>query len=211
MTLFQEPLHYSAYALDVYAMCVLILALGAYTQYFKYTIVCVGVIIACMLWFFRKHTRPFDSDPSIVSSPCEGTILAVDEHADHVHVSTFLNLHNIHIQYLPYDGVIVDKQYKSGSFHPAHLFNKSQHNERLITTLSTSIGMLYVIQYAGLLVRRIVDFQPMHVRLKKGDPVGLIKFGSRVDIYIPKKYISHVLVNPGDKISIGDPICYVRA
>lgn len=206
---FKEPFHYSMFAIEVYSICICILLLGYHTPYFSHVLIAVLSIMVGVLYFFRKHIRPFDRDRRIVCSPCEGTILRVDEHPHHIHISTFLNLHNIHIQYLPYDGVIIDKQYKKGAFHPAHLFTKSQHNERLITTLDTSIGHMYIIQYAGLIARRIIDFQPVHVPLQKGDPLGLIKFGSRVDIYIPKKYISKVLVQSGDAISIGDALCYI--
>jgi len=206
---FKEPFHYSVYVLDLYVLCGIILLISARTPYFKTMLQIITCIIIAILFFFRKHPKPFDTDINTIVSPCEGTIIYIDEHSEHLHIATFLNIHNIHVQYLPCDGIIVDKQYKTGAFHPAKMFEKSQHNERLITTLQTRIGHVYMIQYAGLIARRIVDFQPLHTPLKKGDPFGLIKFGSRVDIYIPKKYISKLFVHVGDTISIGDTLCSV--
>ena len=86
------------------------------------------------------------------------------------------------------------------------MFEKSQYNERVETTLQTVIGNVKVIQIAGLIARRIVSFGSEGQQLKRGDPLGLIKFGSRVDVIVPAHNIAKIAVKEGQSVNIGDTL-----
>lgn len=119
-------------------------------------------------------------------------------------VAIFLNIHNIHVQYAPIDGKIVSMKYKPGTFKPAYLFEKSQYNERLETIMDTKAGRVMVVQLAGLIARTIVPFKEIGNDLQQGEPMGLIKFGSRVDLWIPTS--TKLKIQEGGKIKIGEII-----
>jgi phosphatidylserine decarboxylase len=142
-----------------------------------------------------------------IVSPCEGKILKITRDGNFLLVSTFLNIHNVHVQYFPCYGIVIKKEYKEGEFQPAYLFEKSKYNEQLQTTILTKYGHLKINQIAGLIASRIVSFNKINDRVEKGQPLGLIKFGSRVDMYIPINHINNVNVKEGDVINIGDTIC----
>jgi phosphatidylserine decarboxylase len=116
----------------------------------------------------------------------------------------FLNIHNIHVQYAPVDGVVSSIAHQSGTFHPAYFFEKSQYNERLETYFRTAHGSVRVDQIAGQLARRCVSFLESAQRVTRGDPMGLIKFGSRVDMWFPKTW--KTIVVPGQRLFIGDAV-----
>lgn len=138
--------------------------------------------------------------------PCDGKVLNIKYHENHIQIAVFLNVHNVHVQYVPFDGIIEDMKYHAGEFKPAYMLEKSQYNERLETTIATSVGHVHVIQIAGLIARRIVPFHKINARVKRGDPFGLIKFGSRVDVWIPRERVAAILVKNDDRVRIGDPI-----
>ena len=101
-------------------------------------------------------------------------------------ISTFMNLYNVHVNRMPIDGTIKNINHSSGYHLPA--FRKeSDKNERVTITIDTQIGVIKIIQIAGTLARRIYPYVKKGNKLKKGDRIGIIRFGSRVDIYLPKK------------------------
>ena len=114
-----------------------------------------------------------------------------------------MNLHNVHVNRMPLDGLIKDVVHIFGSHLPA--FKKdSARNERVIITIDTDIGLVKLIQISGTLARRIVPYIKKGDKLKKGEKIGIILFGSRVDIYIPSKKIEYINVKLGDKIRAGE-------
>jgi phosphatidylserine decarboxylase len=143
-------------------------------------------------------------------SPCNGRVLKIKEHGTHIQISVFLNIHNIHVQYSPISGKILSILHKEGEFHPAYLFEKSQYNERVETTLGTEFGNITVVQIAGQVARRIVSFLEKGQSVERGEPLGLIKFGSRVDIWIPIESVNNILINEGDYLDIGVPIIQLK-
>lgn len=163
-------------------------------------------ILLLMLWFYRGHSGKFRKDASVFASPCDGTILNIQEDANHVSISVFLNIHNIHVQYAPMDGRIASITHIPGQFAPAYMFEKSQYNERVETMLETSIGTVGICQIAGQIARRIVSFHEPGAWVRRGQALGLIKFGSRVDIRIPRQCIQSVLVKQGQRVRIGTPL-----
>ena len=118
-------------------------------------------------------------------------------------ISTFMNVYNVHVNRMPIDGTVNDVVHISGSHIPA--FKKeSERNERVILKLETAIGMVKVIQIAGTLARRIVPYVQKGDKLKKGDRIGIIRLGSRVDIYLPSKKVKHLIVKTNDRIKAGE-------
>lgn len=177
----------------------------------------VVLYFIAMIFFYRSATQQQIQNAKTASKdtiicPCEGTVMAVTNTANqHVHIAIFLNVHNVHVQYVPVDGVIKTIHHKPGDFHPAYMFKKSMLNERVETTITTTRwGDVLIVQLAGLVARRIVSFHNEGAVVQKGDPLGLIKFGSRVDVWLPSKHVDKVLVSPGQRVSIGDSIARMK-
>ncbi|MCK5636932.1 MAG: phosphatidylserine decarboxylase family protein, partial [Thermoplasmatales archaeon] len=125
------------------------------------------------------------------------------EVGDCTKISTFMNLYNVHVNRIPLDGTVKDVVHISGIHLPA--FKKeSEKNERVITTIDTKIGSVKVIQIAGTLARRIVPYIKKGDKLKKGERIGIVRFGSRVDVYLPTKKIKKINVKVGEIVKAGE-------
>lgn len=158
-----------------------------------------------LIIFFRDPDR--DIGKGIVAC-ADGRIreisnLKCDDVGDCIKISTFMNIYNVHVNRLPLDGTVKNIVHKSGIHLPA--FKKeSEKNERIITTIDTNIGTIKIIQIAGTLARRIVPYIKKVDKLKKGERIGIIKFGSRVDVYLPAKNIKNINVKVGDMAKAGE-------
>jgi phosphatidylserine decarboxylase len=156
------------------------------------------------LVFFRDPKRNIGNG---IVAPADGKIREIskikdDDIGDCTKISTFMNLHNVHVNRMPFDGIIKDVVHINGAHLPA--FKKeSERNERVIITANTDIGLIKIIQIAGTLARRIVPYVKGGDELKKGDKIGLIRLGSRVDVYLPTKKIKHITVKINDRIKAG--------
>lgn len=171
----------------------------------------LAVTIA-LLFFFREWTPPHEkADPTILYSPCDGVISDIQHHPDgSMQVCIFLNIHNIHAQYAPFDCSVESIEHKAGTFHPAYLLEKSQYNERMEYILKNAqFGTVKFVQIAGQIARSCVSFVKEAQRISAYQPVGMIKLGSRCDIYVRDA----VRYNPswlkvGTRVHIGDPLFY---
>jgi phosphatidylserine decarboxylase len=110
----------------------------------------------------------------------------------------FLSLADVHIQFAPYNGKIINMVHQDGSYNFANS-NKATENEKLISTIQTNIGTIKVIQIAGFIFRRISNFVNINDTINIGQPIGMIKLSSRVDIIFPKKNIK-LLVKENDRL-----------
>ena len=120
-------------------------------------------------------------------------------------ICVFMNVFNVHINRSPISGAIKKIVYKEGSFFNASLDKASEKNERSSIIISNENGVeLVVVQIAGLIARRILSFVSANQDLNQGERYGLIRFGSRVDIYLPKSSIINCKV--GDKVIAGESI-----
>ena len=118
-------------------------------------------------------------------------------------ISTFMNVNNVHVNRMPIDGTIKDVVHIPGSHLPA--FKKeSEKNERVIITVETSIGMVKIIQIAGTIARRIFPYVKPGDKLEKGDRIGIIRFGSRVDVYLKTNKIKQIKIKLNDRIIAGE-------
>lgn len=175
---------------------------------YKYPYQKVFLVFLCtfcfLVWFYRYPDRSCNTDRDaggFLWSACDGTILEIEETETTYRIATFLSPFNVHVQYYPCDGVIKHKKYKKGTFNPA-FYKKSKHNERLETTMETKVGDVVIIQIAGVFVRRIVGFHAIGDHVSQGDGMGMIKFGSRVDVVFPKQH-TRLLVSQGDRVREG--------
>jgi phosphatidylserine decarboxylase len=172
---------------------------------FLFFTVIVFFITIGLLIFFRDPER--DIAKGIVAI-ADGRIREISNFEDCdvgacIMISTFMNLYNVHVNRIPFNGTVKDILHKSGIHLPA--FKKeSEKNERVITLLNTNIGVIKVIQIAGTLARRILPYVKKGDKLKKGEKIGIIKFGSRVDVYLPNKKIKNIRIKIGDMVKAGE-------
>ena len=159
-----------------------------------------------LLFFFRPAgiSPQFQAKLQTVHSPAQGTIQAIVNGPTETQISIYLSPLDVHVQYAPIDAKVLEQNYKTGTFHMAKFFEKSQYNERMETTFMTANGPIKVAQIAGQLARRIESFVQPGQQLRAGEPFGMIKLGSRVDVFLPAGTVP--LVKEGDTVYITDPI-----
>jgi phosphatidylserine decarboxylase len=156
--------------------------------------------------FFRDPPRAIPAEPRAVLAPADGRVVRVDRandpylKRDALLVSVFMNVFNVHSNRSPVDGEVVDTWYHAGKFVNAALDKASLDNERSALHLRTSAGSnITCVQVAGLIARRILNYAKRGDRLARGQRYGFIRFGSRVDVYLPVDAKPRVAV--GDKVS----------
>ncbi|MGA3358933.1 MAG: phosphatidylserine decarboxylase [Halobacteriota archaeon] len=159
----------------------------------------VGILITVFLFlFFRDPERSSESyDSTDVVSPADGRVLKVQDHQ----LSIFMNIHNVHVNRSPVNGEVIDIQYHKGGRVPA-FYKDSDRNERNTITIRTRIGNVIVTQISGAVIRRIVCYVSQHERIARGQRIGMIRFGSRVDVALPRGY--SFVVSRGQKVKAGE-------
>ena len=171
-------------------------------------------LISCLLIvFFRDPERAIGHGVVAVADGKirEITHLHDPEVEDCIRISTFMNIHNVHVNRMPFDGTIEKVTHHIGGHMPA--FKKeSDSNERVILLIKTDIGLIKIVQIAGTVARRIVPYVSEGNALKKGRKIGLIRLGSRVDLYLPTNRITPLAIQVNDTIKAGeDTIAEVHA
>ncbi|WP_329222365.1 phosphatidylserine decarboxylase [Streptomyces sp. NBC_01485] len=156
-------------------------------------------LAAGMLWFFRDPEREIASGRVI--SPADGVVQSIMPWKDgRTRVAIFMSPLNVHVNRAPLAGTVTSVEHIPGGFVPA--FNKeSENNERVVWHFDTELGDIEMIQIAGAVARRIVPYIPEGTKVEQGERVGLIRFGSRVDIYLPEGV--DVAVEVGQKTVAG--------
>lgn len=164
--------------------------------------------ILFVLQFFRDPAREVPGDARTVVAPADGRIVAVEKAEDpylkraSTKVSVFMNVFNVHSNRAPVDGEVRQVWYNAGSFVNAELDKASVENERNALWLRADAGPdVTCVQIAGLIARRILCYVKPGDRVKRGDRFGFIRFGSRVDLYLPLE--SRVRVELGQKVYAG--------
>lgn len=147
---------------------------------------------AFVLQFFRDPPRPVPAGERVVLAPADGRVIAVtnarDPYADReaLKISVFMNVFNVHSNRAPVDGTVERVTYFPGKFVNADLDKASEHNERNALLIRAADGSLVTcVQVAGLVARRILCYVAAGERLARGQRFGFIRFGSRVDVYLP--------------------------
>jgi len=166
-----------------------------------------GILILLGLFsafFFRDPLRTIPADDKLVLSPCDGTVMEITEMGGQKVVRMFLSVFNVHLQRAPVAGEIVKMEYRPGKFVPAMRPDAHEVNEQNIITMKTAHGEFVVKQIAGILARRVVAWVKAGDMAVKGQKIGLIKFGSQVDLHVPKNVEIKVKVN--DKVTGGETV-----
>jgi phosphatidylserine decarboxylase len=155
--------------------------------------------------FFRDPPRPIPQDPQAVLSPADGRIVAVERaqdpylNRDALKMSVFMNVFNAHSNRSPVDGEIRDTWYHAGKFINAMMSKASLENERAALWIRTPGGAdVTCVQVAGLIARRILCYAKTGQKLARGERFGFIRFGSRVDVYLPPAAVPRASI--GDKV-----------
>lgn len=161
--------------------------------------------LAFVVQFFRDPPRPIPAGADLVLSPADGRIVKVekarDPYADRdaLLISVFMNVFNVHSNRASIDGTVVSVDYKPGLFLNADLDKASTDNERNAMVLHAPNGrVVTLVQVAGLIARRILCYVKEGDRVTRGQRYGFIRFGSRVDVYLPVDSVPKVA--PGDKV-----------
>ena len=163
------------------------------------------LITVFILQFFRDPPREVPADPQAVLSPADGRVVMVgkanDPYLDResIKISVFMNVFNVHSNRSPVDGTVRQRWYHAGSFLNAALDKASLENERNALWLQTAGGQdVTCVQIAGLVARRILCYVDQGAGLERGQRYGFIRFGSRVDVYLPLD--AEVKAALGDKV-----------
>ncbi|WP_375326956.1 phosphatidylserine decarboxylase [Candidatus Tisiphia endosymbiont of Nemotelus uliginosus] len=166
---------------------------------FSNTLGYIGLIITMWcIYFFRNPDRFTPVDDDIVVSPADGVIQKISEalppselgfgDQEMIRVSIFLNIFNVHVNRIPANGKVLSLYYNPGKFLNASLDKASIHNERQSVLMETKAGQKIIfVQIAGLIARRILCDLEEEAEVKAGERYGIIRFGSRVDVYLPLK------------------------
>ena len=153
------------------------------------------VLLLLALWvayFFRDPERTGERGPTLVVSPADGKLIMITEVDEPsfmkgraTRLSIFMNVFNVHVNRYPADGVVRYVHYNKGKFFNAAAEKSSLENEQMSVGIETGANRLLVRQIAGLIARRIVTYSKLGETVKQGDRMGIIRFGSRVDVFLP--------------------------
>lgn len=164
------------------------------------------------VFFFRNPERLIPDEPGVVVAPADGKVIFVGEvdeprclQGRAVKVSIFMNVFDVHVNRFPCDGKVIDSFYNKGAFLNASLDKASLENEQSGLLIETEQGhRILCVQIAGLVARRIVSYPAVGDVLKRGMRYGLIRFGSRVDLYLPVD--AAVRMRVGDRTVAGETV-----
>ncbi len=170
------------------------------------------VMTTFILAFFRDPERFVPPQENVLVSPADGRILLVEKidaneftTGKGYKISIFMNVFNVHVNRIPFAGKVDNIVYMPGKFYSANSKKGALHNEYCATVLTTPTGKtIAFVQVAGLIARRIVCWLEPGDLAKKGERYGLIRFGSRVDLYLPEE--TEIKVQPGQKVRGGESI-----
>jgi len=155
------------------------------------------LLLLFTLWFFRDPERVPPADPGALVSPADGRILR----AEGRQVSVFMNVFDVHVCRAPMEGRLEEVRRSPGRFLAAYRDAASEHNERVLMRLSAPPRRLEMTLVAGLVARRIAVWASAGQALRRGERVGLIRFGSRVDVSLPEG--AAIAVRVGQRVHAG--------
>ncbi len=166
------------------------------------------VLGAFVLFFFRDPERTPPSDPELIVSPADGRVMEVVEEARGEcpgrRISVFLSIFDVHVNRAPVAGRIAAMEYRKGQFYAAMRGRASEQNEQNVIHVSNERGEVVFKQIAGWVARRILCWKAVGDSVTRGERVGMIRFGSRVDIWLPDRV--EILVRPGQHVAGGSSI-----
>jgi phosphatidylserine decarboxylase len=187
-----------------------LLVLGGVFYLLQWNIVAVvAVLLALFVFsFFRDPERVIPTEGGAVVSPGDGRVVVVTEEDNAgrpgKRLSIFLAVWNVHVNRSPAAGTIAKLEYRPGKFLAAMREQASVENEQNVFTLSTEAGEIVFKQIAGLIARRVVSWKKQGDKVARGERIGLVRFGSRVDLWVPKE--AEILVRTGESVKGGSSV-----
>ena len=173
----------------------------------------LSILSAYIFYFFRDPIRAIPNE-DIVVSPADGLVTFVGssnnplqnklDKKNYTKISIFLSIFDVHVNRMPIDALVSSIKYIPGKFINATLDKSSNDNERNIICAKKKDDNFYIVQIAGLIARRIVCNLKNNQEVIKGDRIGIIKFGSRVDLFLPQNY--NILISKGQRVVGGETI-----
>jgi phosphatidylserine decarboxylase len=192
-------------------LVVAVLLLGAVVEWSAWRVATVPVLILelgltlFVLYFFRDPERAVPADPDIIVSAADGLVVSVEEMEEpdfhlgrRLRIAVFLSVFDVHVNRSPVEGRVKKTTYKTGQFLDVRHVDASTRNEALAWLLETDHGPVAVRQIAGLVARRIVPWAKEGSALARGQRFGMIRFGSRTEVFLPVGCTP--LVKPGDRV-----------
>jgi phosphatidylserine decarboxylase len=166
------------------------------------------VLAAFFLWFFRDPEREIPDTPGAVVSPADGKVTGIwpvtEDGVRQTRISIFLSIFDVHVNRSPISGIIREVRYQVGKFRNAMNLTSAEENEQNFVTVEGEGQWVKFKQIAGLLARRIVFTKKAGDRVERGERVGLIKFGSRVDVFLDAS--ASLQVKIGDRVKGGSSV-----
>lgn len=187
-----------------------LLVLGAGSFLLGWTVAAAILLLLALFVFsfFRDPERVIPAEPGAVVSPADGRVVVVTEEENGgcfgQRVSIFLAIWNVHVNRAPMAGTISKMEYRPGKFLAAMRERASLENEQNVFTLSTGVGEMVFKQIAGLIARRVVSWKKVGDAVARGERIGLVRFGSRVDVWLPKD--AEILVKVGENVKGGSSV-----
>jgi phosphatidylserine decarboxylase len=182
-----------------------VVALGFHWNWLGSVLLVLGAFV---LFFFRDPQRAIPSDPDLILSPADGRVMEVVEEARGGNpgrrISIFLSIFDVHVNRAPVAGRIAAMEYRKGRFYGAMRGRASEENEQNVIHVSTERGEVVFKQIAGWVARRILCWKAVGDPVTRGERVGMIRFGSRVDVWLPDRV--EILVRPGQHVAGGSSI-----
>jgi phosphatidylserine decarboxylase len=194
------------------ALALLLFILGSWIGRWRVWLIgyAAAVIALALAFFFRDPARAGERGPDLFLAPADGRVVEVERISDPgnvgreaVLVAIYLGLLDVHVQRSPVAGVVDFVDHRPGGFAPAWS-ERAGHNEAATIGVDTGEGRVLVRQVAGTVARRIVTYVEEGEIVEQGDRIGLIRFGSRVEAYLPSD--ARVLVRPGDRVQAGTTV-----
>ncbi len=192
----------------------ILIAIGIFINnpYIKYIFFITGIfILVFTLNFFRDPERKTPDGENLIISPADGKVISIIETFDDeflksecMRVAIFMSPLNVHVNRIPISGKVEYLKYYPGKYLVAFEEKSSLNNERMSTGITSRFGRVKFVQIAGFIARRIVNELSLNKEVKAGERFGMIKFGSRVDVYLPKNVKIHVRVN--QKVFAGETL-----
>jgi len=166
------------------------------------------VLAGFVFYFFRDPERALPASPSAVVSPADGRVLEVIEEPlegrPGNRISIFLSVFNVHVNRSPVAARIESVDYRPGKFYAAMKARASTENEQNVIRLDSGRGPVIVKQIAGWVARRVLQWKPVGASLARGERLGMIRFGSRVELWLPSE--ARVTVRPGENVKGGSSV-----
>jgi len=180
-------------------------------NFLKILVVVSWFLIIFSIYFFRDPERTIPMGDNVIVSPADGKIIFFQETKENEFfktevqkVSIFMSAFDVHVNRIPIDGQVIYFNYQKGKFHPAFKDNACYENEQTIIAIQNDKIKILFKQIAGIMARRIVCHIRESSKVKKGDRFGMIKFGSRIDLFLPKQVQFRIGLH--EKVKAGETV-----